>query len=192
MKLRAFVQRRQQLSQMLVQEKNRLSMITDKEILVFVSDHIAQLSGEIKLMEKKMLSIVRNDTDLNRKYELLRSLKGVGIITAITLLADLPEIGEISRNEICALVGVAPYNRDSGTKSGIRRIHGGRFAVRKVLYMAALSGICSNQVIRPYYEKLKKRGKTHKMAIVAAMRKMLITLHAMLRENKPWKFAPPA
>jgi transposase len=111
---------------------------------------------------------------------------GIGPVTASTLLAELPELGERNRRQIAALVGVAPLNRDSGAYRGKRRVYGGRAAVRRVLYMAALVATRCNPVIRTFYERLLAQGKEKKVALVACMRKLLTTLNAMVRKNEPW------
>ena len=120
------------------------------------------------------------------KADLLRSVPGVGPVTALTLLATLPELGHLSRHQIAALVGVAPMNRDSGTMRGKRMVWGGRAPVRAVLYMATLIGRQHNPVLRVFYERLRASGKPFKVAVTACMRKLLTILNAMLRQNRRW------
>ena len=117
-------------------------------------------------------------------------MPGVGRVTAATLLADLPELGDRNRQEIAALAGVAPYNKDSGVRRGKRRIFGGRASVRRTLYMAALAATRFNPVIRRFYNNLVSRGKEKKVALTACMRKLLVILNAMLRERKAWSYNP--
>ena len=121
------------------------------------------------------------------KEQILRSAKGVGRITASILLSDLPELGQLNRKKIAALVGVAPFNNDSGRRHGPRRVKGGRSSVRNVLYMAAMVASRFNPVIKRFYQRLIAAGKKKKVALVACMRKLLTILNAMLRDMSPWK-----
>lgn len=183
--LQDLVMRRQQLVAMKVQETNRLSMMAGaarKQI----KSHIAWLEKAIDELNTDITARLRTSPVWREKDELLRSLKGVGPITSSTLMARLPELGQLDRRSIAALVGVAPFNRDSGTFRGKRAIWGGRAHVRQVLYMAAITAIRSNPVIKPFYARLIARGKPHKVAIVACMRKMLTILNAMTRSNTHW------
>jgi transposase len=183
--LQDLIMRRQQLVAMKVQETNRLAMMTGaarKQI----KSHIAWLEKAIDEVNTDITARLRASPVWREKDELLRSLKGIGPITSSTLMASLPELGELDRRSIAALVGVAPFNRDSGTFRGRRVIWGGRAQVRHMLYMAATTAIRSNPVIRPFYERLIARGKPHKVAVVACMRKMLTILNAMTRSNTHW------
>ena len=112
---------------------------------------------------------------------------GVGSVTAFTLLAELPELGQLNRQKIAALVGLAPINKDSGPRRGKRRVFGGRASVRSVLYMATLTATRYNPVIKAFYESLRRRGKEFKVAMTACMRKLLVIINAMVRDNKPWQ-----
>lgn len=192
MKLRSFVQRRKQLSDMIVQETNRRSMMFDEDVVQCIDNHIESLKKQKALMEKKIKEIIKEDPELFQKFNLLLSFKGIGTQTAACLLAELPELGRLSRNEIAALAGLAPFNNDSGRKMGARRIIGGRFDVRRMLYMASVVAIKHNPLMKAYYDRLRKNGKLFKVAIVAVMRKVLITAHAIIRDNKTWKFAKPS
>ena len=129
---------------------------------------------------------MNHDSELKEQTELLQSAPAVGVITAASLLADLPELGTLDRKEIAALVGVAPMNKDSGRRSGRRRIQGGRAPIRAALYMAALSASRYNPAIRPFYLRLLDNGKEKKVALTACMRKLLTMLNAMVRDNKHW------
>ena len=121
------------------------------------------------------------------KEKVLLSVPGVGPVTTLTLVADLPELGDLNRQKIAALVGLAPINKDSGPRQGKRRIFGGRASVRSVLYMAALSASKTNPVIRAFYERLLAKGKPKKVALTACMRKLLVMLNAMIRDMQPWQ-----
>jgi transposase len=126
------------------------------------------------------------------KYELLSSVPGVGPVLSVALLADLPELGRLNRREIAALAGVAPFNYDSGTLRGQRKIQGGRKRLRRVLYSATVASVRCNPVLRPYYQRLRATGKPAKVALVAAMHKMILILNAMLKTQTAWKPPCPA
>ena len=177
--------RRQQLVGMRVQEANRLAMMAGT-MRKQIKSHIAWLDKAIDEVNTDITARLRTSPVWREKDELLRSLKGIGPITSSTLMAGLPELGQLDRRSIAALVGVAPFNRDSGTFRGRRAIWGGRAQVRHVLYMAAITAIRSNPVIKSFYERLIARGKPHKVAVVACMRKMLTILNAMTRSNTRW------
>ena len=144
------------------------------------------LEDEIRELTQEIEDLIRQNPPLEDKYDLLGTVPGVGLILTATLLSGLPELGQLNRKEVAALVGVAPYNHDSGAMRGRRRIAGGRAAVRTVLYMATVSALKCNPVIRAYKEHLVSQGKPTKVAIVACMRKLLTILNAMLRDRKPW------
>jgi len=133
---------------------------------------------------------VRN-SPLWDRYEVLSSVPGVGPILSVALLADLPELGRLNRGEIAALAGVAPFNQDSGS-SGVRAIEGGRGRLRRVLYMATVAAVRCNPVLRPFYQGLRARGKLPKVALVAAMRRLLLILNAMLKSHTTWRPPCPA
>jgi transposase len=183
--LEALLVRRRQLVAMRVQEVNRLGLMQGA-MRKRIKAHIEWLEKEIGKLDIDLTAGLRSSPAWRAKDELLRSFKGVGPITSSTLLVALPEIGQFDRRVIAALVGVAPYNCDSGVMRGRRSIYGGRSQVRTVLYMAATTAIRSNPVIRAFYERLRSRGKPHKVAIVACMRKMLTILNAMVRQSTPW------
>jgi transposase len=185
-KLSALVGRRNQLNEMLQAEKNRLR--TQSGILHSSLERvIACLEAERKQMDQEICSLLQENTDLQTQEKLLRTAKSVGAVTAATLLADLPELGQLDRQEIAALVGVAPMNSDTGRKRGYRKTKGGRPDVRRTLYMATLTGIRYNPILKPHYEQLRKRGKEKKVAITACMRKMLTILNAMMRDQQPFR-----
>lgn len=183
--LQDLLMRRQQLMGMRVQEANRLAMMAGV-MRKQIKSHIAWLDKAIDEVNTDITARLRKSPVWREKDELLRSLKGIGPITSSTLMASLPELGQLDRRAIAALVGVAPFNRDSGTFRGRRVIWGGRAHVRQMLYMAAIAAIRSNPVIKPFYERLIVRGKPHKVAVVACMRKMLTILNAMTRSNTHW------
>lgn len=177
--------RRKQLIDMLTAEENRLATSTPV-LSKLILDHVAWLHQSIKDIEKEIDDFNQQDPSLKEKQDLMRSVKGVGPITANILSANLPELGRLNKKKIAALVGVAPFNNDSGRLRGRRRIKGGRPDIRKILYMAAVSASRYNPAIRSFYLSLIRRGKVHKVALVACMRKLLVILNAMIRDNQPW------
>ena len=183
--LQGLLVRRAQLVAMRVQEKNRLELM-HPGMRRGIKEHIAWLEAQIDKLDIDLTAGLRSSPAWRAKDELLQSLKGVGPITSGMLLVALPELGHLDRREIAALVGVAPFNRDSGKMRGRRAIYGGRGRIRTLLYMAATSAIRWNPVIRTFYEQLKARGKPHKVAMVACMRKMLTILNAMVRDGTAW------
>ena len=183
--MEALLVRRRQLVAMRVQEVNRLGLMQGA-MRKRIKAHIDWLEQEIDKLDVDLTASLRRSPAWRAKDELLRSLKGIGPITSRTLLVALPELGELDRRAIAALVGLAPFNRDSGVMRGRRSIYGGRSQVRTLLYMAATTAVRSNPVIRAFYERLKSRGKPHKVAMVACMRKMLTILNAMVRQSTPW------
>lgn len=183
--LQGLLVRRSQLLGMRVQESNRLTLMQGA-MRKQIKSHIAWLDRAIDEVNADLTARLRQSPAWREKDELLRSLKGIGPITSGTLMASLPELGQLDRRSIAALVGVAPFNRDSGSFRGRRAIWGGRAHVRHVLYMAAIAAVRSNPVIKPFYARLIARGKPHKVAMVACMRKMLTILNAMMRSNTPW------
>lgn len=177
--------RRGQLVAMRVQESNRLAQMRGA-MRQQIKAHIDWLDKAIDEVNTDLRARLRTSAAWREKDELLRSMKGVGPISSGTLMASLPELGALDRRAIAALVGVAPFNRDSGAFRGRRCIWGGRAQVRHILFMAAISAIRSNPVISAFYQRLLARGKPHKVAVVACMRKMLTILNAMVRTNTPW------
>lgn len=183
--LSALLTRRRQVVDMLTAEKNRLatapSATQDR-----ISQHIQWLQEECDTLEKAIDEFIDQTPTFRKKQDVLQSTPGIGPITSAILLADLPELGQLSRQKIAALVGVAPFNNDSGPRRGKRRVKGGRAAIRSTLYMATLSSIQFNPVIQTFYQRLVKRGKEKKVAVVACMRKLLTILNAMIRDNHTW------
>ena len=187
-KLSALVGRRKQLNDILQAEKNRLRT-TSVEAKNSVERVITYLKVEMNELEKEIQQFMKDHAEFAAQEQLLRSAISIGPVTASTLLADLPELGQLDRKQIAALVGVAPMNRDSGRKRGYRKTQGGRPDVRSALYMSTLTGIRYNPILKPQYDQLVKRGKEKKVAITACMRKMLTILNAMLRDQQPFRCA---
>lgn len=185
-KLSALMTRRRQVIEMLTMEKNHLcsSHPAAKESITKIKTVLQQ---ELDELDHQIEDFIDQFPSFKKKDEILRSTPGVGKVTVAILLSDLPELGTLDRKKIAALVGVAPFNNDSGRFRGKRRIKGGRPSVRTVLYMATLSATKFNPIIRAFYEHLVLQGKAKKVAIVACMRKMLIYLNAMIRDSQLWR-----
>ena len=181
--LAALVTRRRQLLAMLGSERQRLQ-ITPKKLHPSIEAIIAAIKAQLDDLEAQMMDHVREH--FSGLDGLLQSTSGIGPVASATLIAQLPELGKLNRREIAALVGVAPMSNDSGNRKGRRRVQGGRFEIRRVLYMATLTAARYNPVIRAFYERLKAAGKLPKVALVACMRKLLTMLNAMVRTGKPW------
>jgi len=177
--------RRRQLLEMMVAEKNRLQMASEA-VARRIAAHVRWLEKELGRVDRELDEAVRESETWRANEELLRSVPGVGPVLAHTLLAELPELGTLPRRRLCALVGVAPFNRDSGTFRGKRQVWGGRAPVRAALYMGALVATRHNPVIRVFYERLLAAGKPKKVALVACMRKLLSILNAVMRDRVPW------
>lgn len=181
------VTRRRQLLATRTVEKNRLGSTSSSFVRKSINKSIQHLNDEIKELDAELSKLVQSDDDWRNKADILRSAPGVGEVTANTLLAELPELGKLNRQKIAALVGVVPFNRDSGTLRGTRTIHGGRQSVRSVLYMAALSARTHNPVIASFAERLKAQGKKPKVVLVACMRKLIILLNNMIKNKTLWQ-----
>lgn len=178
--LAALMDRRSHLSEQLAREKNRIQN-TLKYIETSIKRMIRLLEKEIDRIEERIRKLVKADQRISEQSRIMRSVVGVGEITSWSILAYLPEIGSIKRNEIVALCGIAPFDRDSGKLKGKRRIVGGRAKIRRVLFLAARTAANHNKVIKPYVDRLREKGKPYKCAIVAAMRKLLIHLHILMK-----------
>lgn len=187
--LTALLTRRRQVLDMLTMEKNRVVTVRGK-MLLEMEAHIQWLSKSLKDLDKEIEDFVEGTPVWKEKDALLQSVPGVGPVTSATMLGMLPELGLLNRQEIAALVGVAPVNKDSGKKQGRRRVYGGRADVRSVLYMAALAAKKFNPVIRKFYERLIQHGKEKKVALTACMRKLLVILNAMMHSQQPWRPQP--
>jgi transposase len=185
--LKSIMTRRRQVIGMITMEENRLASAS-KRVRPSIKDHIAWLKGELKTIDHDLEDKIKESPLWRAKDNLLRSVPGVGPVLSITLLGSLPELGKLNRKQIASLVGVAPLNRDSGTMRGRRSVHGGRSSVRTVLYMATLVATRFNPVISSYYQHLLSKGKEKKVALTACMRKLLIILNAMMRDNCHWQY----
>jgi len=183
--------RRRQLVEMRTAEQNRRAMAQGR-VRHNIEKHLDWLKQYIDNVDKDLGQFVQSSPVWKAKEDLLKSFKGVGRIASFTLLASLPELGRLNRKELAALVGLAPFNRDSGAMRGKRMIWGGRAEVRNLLYMVALVASRSNPVIKQFYEKLLQAGKPKKVALTACMRKILTILNAMIRDNQPWKPVTPS
>lgn len=183
------VARRTQLVGMLTQEKNRLGQAPSSRIRKSIEAIIKALHKQIDEAEDDLAKEIENSPVWKDAAERMDSVPGVGFKTACVLLADLPELGTLSRQRIAALAGLAPVNRDSGKMRGKRSIAGGRADVRTALYMAALTAITHNPIIKKFYDKLVKAGKPKKLALTAAAHKLLTILNAILREKTTWRTA---
>lgn len=187
-KLRDLVVRREQLLKMRTAEKNRAKLAQSELIRQSCERHIEVLDGSLLELKAEIEQHIQTTPSFRKRYRTLDSAHGVGLMTIAVLLAYLPELGQLDRRRIAALVGVAPFNDDSGRYQGRRRIWGGRSRVRRALYMATLAAIRhNNPVIRPFYDRLVGRGKAKKVALVAAMRKLLVILNAMARDDATWQ-----
>jgi transposase len=183
--LQALITRRRQLIEMLVMEKNRLRT-AHKEVKRGLKKNIEWLEQQLRHADQDLGSALRECGVWREKVELLESVPGIAQLTALKLLASLPELGTLNRREISALAGVAPFNRDSGRWCGKRSIYGGRAAARGALYMAALTGVRHNLVLKAFYQRLRAAGKPGKVALTACMRKLLTIINSMLRHQRPW------
>lgn len=190
--LMLLVQRRRQLLDMLMAEEQRLAqqqLFPQSPIVASLTALVAHLKAQLDDLDRDLTAYLREHPQWDETHALLRSAPGIGAVTASTILADLPELGTLSRQEIAALVGVAPMARESGRWQGRRTIGGGRATVRRALYMAALT--CTRQgPLHDFYTQLRARGKPFKVAIVACMRRLLTILNAMLRDRRPYCATP--
>jgi len=185
--IKSLITRRRQLVNLRTQEMNRKG-IMGKDLSVSIKRIIGHIDTEIKRIEKRLSNHVKDQAEWTEKQSIVKSMPGVGDTLTYTLLADLPELGELTNREIGSLVGVAPINRDSGRMRGKRRIQGGRAAIRTVLYMATLSATQCNPVIKAFYKKLVSQGKHKKVALTACMRKFIIILNTMVKNKTEWAY----
>ncbi len=183
------VTRHRQLIEMIVAERNR-RMSSMGTALRDIDVTVRFLRDRLDRIDEQMKTLIANHPEWSAKAELLDSVPGVGPVLISSIVAELPELGMLNRKQIAALVGVAPFNNDSGQSRGRRRIWGGRGHLRSLLYMSVVAGIRCNATIRKFYKHLIAGGKAPKVALVASMRKMLVILNAMLKSRQPWR--PPA
>jgi transposase len=184
-RLNDYAKRRRDLKQILVQEKNRYKSPSYRDLKSSIDPIIKALEQEIEKLEEALEQIIESDPCLKERADLLSSFKGVGKATIFEILAHIPELGTLSRRQVAALAGVAPFAKDSGTYKGQRRIKGGRQNLRAALFMAALSAVQYNKVLKEFYNRLIQNGKKPMVALTAAMRKMIVILNAMIRDMKP-------
>lgn len=183
--LKKLYHRRCQLQTMIKAEKNRLSR-ADKEMGIYIKRHIAYMVKQMESIDKKINDKISCHEELKNKVEIITSIPGVADNTAVALISDLNELGLLNKKKICALAGVAPFNRDSGMMKGKRSIWGGRFSIRCALYMTTIASIRHNKVINAFYKRLRTSGKAPKVAIVACMRKLLVILNTMVKNGTTW------
>jgi transposase len=183
--LRALLARRRQLITMRTAEQNRLGSAPPR-LKADIEAHITWLNERLRGLDDDLDTTLRSSPVWRERAELLRSVPGIGPICARTLMLDLPELGTLSRQRLAALVGVAPFHRDSGTRRGYRTIWGGRAHVRATLYMGTLVAVRHNPILKAFYERLCRAGKVKKVALIACMRKLLTILNAMVKHHKPW------
>ena len=189
--LQDLLARRRQLVQMHTAESNRLGQARHKGVRKSIVALLSLLERQISSLDDQLGELIESSPAWQAKADLLKGVSGIGDQTARMLLAHLPELGRASRQEIAALAGVAPLNRDRGTMRGRRTTWGGRSGLRAVLYMATLTACRCNPVIRDFYQRLLAKGKLKKVALVACMRKLLTILNALVRDGRPWKSPAP-
>ncbi|MEZ6047823.1 MAG: IS110 family transposase [Planctomycetaceae bacterium] len=184
--LQQLVTRRRQLVDLRTAESNRRENLTSRSVKKSLNMVLSMLEKQIHAIEKQIIQLIESDDDWDDKSKILYSVPGIGLVTAATLLTELPELGLLNRKEIAALAGVAPYNRDSGKFRGRRSIYGGRAPLRKTLYMAVLTARRTNPVIKAFADRLQQQGKSYKVIAVACMRKLLGIMNTMIKTNSMW------
>jgi transposase len=189
--LALLAKRRDQLVLMRAQEKNRRSEAHDQAIIEDMTRLIDFLDGEIVMIEARIKALIEAEPAIAESARLLRSAPGVGPVACMQLIAQMPELGQVGPKQVAALAGLAPINVDSGTHRGTRTIGGGRKRVRDALYMAALNAVRRHGSFRTFYQRLRTAGKPAKLALIAVARKLLTTLNAMLRDQKPYLAVDP-
>lgn len=180
--LRELEERRQELKQMLVQEKNRLKSPLSKYSLKSITSVIECLKKQLEIIDNEMKNLIESDEELVKKKEIVQSIAGIGEITSTTLLGLLPELGSLGRKQIASLCGLAPYPKQSGTKSWYSRTQGGRRSMRSILFMAALGASRTKSNLGVFYEKLVSNGKKKMVALTALMRKIIVIANAKIRD----------
>jgi transposase len=189
--LDALADRRRELVGMVTAERNRLHSASAPSVIKRLNKHLRWLEGELKDIEGELEKAVSEDPEAEAKKGLLKSVPGVGDVTAVTLIADLPELGQVSNREVASLAGLAPFNRDSGQMRGKRTTYGGRAAVRCAVYMATLSAIRAQVELAAFYNRLVQAGKPKKVALIAASRKLLVMLNSIVRRGTVWQPSAP-
>ena len=185
-RLNAFLKRRLDINNMLIMEKNRLEHLEEKEILRDVKRHIKTLENSLRKLEQKTRDFIKDNSEMKIKQRILSTIPGIGEVVSSGAICFLPELGKLNRRQISALAGLAPFNKDSGKRTGKKRIWGGRSQIRSLLYMSALTGIRCNSILKKFYDRLIENGKPFKVAIVACMRKLLTIMNVMIRDLKKW------
>lgn len=185
--LRAFSTRRKQVLDLINQEENKLEHNYPQAVLRSIKESVRYLKKQLKKLDLEIDTLIENNPKLKAKKNLLETIPGFGKIVSITLIADLPELGTLSKSKISCLAGLAPMNNDSGKFKGQRRIKHSRGQIKIILFMAVLSAIKHNPKTKEFYSHLKNKGKKTKVAMVACMRKLIIYANAMLKENKEFK-----
>jgi transposase len=188
--LARLAKRRDQLVAMRAQEKNRRSEADDRAMVGRIGRFIEVLDGEIAEIEADISALIKAEQEISEDAQLMRSLPGIGPVACMQLLAQMPELGQVGPKQVAALAGLAPFNVDSGTYRGKRKIAGGRKRVRDALYMAALNAVRRADPFKAFYTRLREAGKPAKLALIAVARKLLTVLNAMMRDRKPYKMAP--
>jgi transposase len=178
--------RREQLVSMMTMEKG-FRENTYGAIRQHIEEHMKMLEDQVKSIDRDIRAAVKNSQPLKAKNALLQSVKGVGPVVAATLIACLPELGQLNRKEIAALVGLAPFNRDSGSYRGQRHIWAGRAKIRRVMYAAMRVSLTWNPTIKTWFEHFRTAGKPYKVAVIACMRKLLVILNSMIKTGTPWQ-----
>jgi len=181
--------RRDQLKHMIHAETCRLGTVRLAELREAITTHLEALRAEDKQMHRMMLALVRQRVDLQRDQRLLKTIKGIGVKSALVFLASVPELGRVDNKAAAALIGVAPFVRQSGAMNAPARIHGGRAAVRSILYMAAVTASKHNPLLRPFYERLIAKGKPPKVALIAVLRRLVVFANAVLKSGQAWRGA---
>jgi transposase len=189
-KLRDLIAYRSQITREITARSAQVRLYTAPDLLTRANTAIAALRAERKALEREIEALIKSQDATRALYKRLVTVPGIGLIGAATLLAELPELGRLSRRQIAALVGVAPFPNESGDRRGYRAIRGGRDEVRQALFNCARVAIEHNSVVKPFYQRLRARGKAHKVALVATMRKLLTILNAMLKTNTDWTCKP--
>lgn len=186
LKLGALVERRRQLVDLVNQEQNRLQQTRDADIRKSIDTVLKELKKQLKAMDEQIATSIKADQLNARRVQILQSVKGLGPVTVSTFVAELPELGQLNRQQVAKLVGVAPINNDSGQSTGKRKAFGGRSTVRRTLYMATLVATRFNAQIKTFYQRLVAKGKPKKVALTAAMRKLLTILNTLVRTDQLW------
>lgn len=189
--LHALVLRRGQLLQTQSADQNRLAQVTDSFTRTMIEESLAHVKKHLQTLAERIQAVLQELAKTEAKINILQSVPGVGQVTTATLVAELPELGQLNRGEVAKLVGVAPFVNQSGTSDKPRKVRGGRAQVRSVLYMAALVATRHNPMIKRFYQRLLAKGKPKKLALLAAMRKLLTILNDMVRRGEPWRAETP-